>query len=64
MQELFWCTTVIFNNVKKQIYSLKSDMMLVLVFVISHTERKERNALFNDALNTFYLRLYGVRPFR
>ena len=22
--------------------------------------RKERNALFNDALNTFYLRLYGV----
>ena len=24
------------------------------------TER-ERNVLFNDALNTFYLRLYGVR---
>ena len=22
--------------------------------------RKERNVLFNDALNTFYLRLYGV----
>ena len=22
---------------------------------------RERNALFNDALNTFYLRLYGVR---
>ena len=22
--------------------------------------RKEGNALFNDALNTFYLRLYGV----
>ena len=22
--------------------------------------RKERNILFNDALNTFYLRLYGV----
>ena len=21
----------------------------------------ERNVLFNDALNTFYLRLYGVR---
>ena len=28
----------------------------------SHTEgRKEGNVLFNDALNTFYLRLYGVR---
>ena len=23
--------------------------------------RKERNVLFNDALNTFYLRLYGVK---
>ena len=22
---------------------------------------KERNVLFNDALNTFYLRLYGIR---
>ena len=26
------------------------------------TEReREKNVLFNDALNTFYLRLYGVR---
>ena len=24
-------------------------------------ERKEGNVLFNDALNTFYLRLYGIR---
>ena len=24
------------------------------------TGRKEGNVLFNDALNTFYLRLYGV----
>ena len=27
---------------------------------IGYWER-ERNVLFNDALNTFYLRLYGVR---
>ena len=27
----------------------------------SPVPRKERNDLFNDALNTFYLRLYGVR---
>ena len=27
---------------------------------VSNLER-ERNVLFNDALNTFYLRLYGVR---
>ena len=26
----------------------------------SDSERKEGNVLFNDALNTFYLRLYGV----
>ena len=27
----------------------------------TQTGRKEGNVLFNDALNTFYLRLYGVR---
>ena len=26
----------------------------------SHSERKEGNVLFNDALNTFYLQLYGI----
>ena len=26
----------------------------------SDSERKEGNVLFNDALNTFYVRLYGV----
>ena len=26
--------------------------------------RKERNVLFNDALNTFYLRLYGRKEGR
>ena len=28
---------------------------------ISNNEEGQRNVLFNDALNTFYLRLYGVR---
>ena len=27
----------------------------------SDSKRKEGNVLFNDTLNTFYLRLYGVR---
>ena len=27
----------------------------------SERGRKEGNVLYNDALNTFYLRLYGVR---
>ena len=30
-------------------------------FTILIVKRKEGNVLFNDALNTFYLRLYGVR---
>ena len=29
--------------------------------LINESGRKEGNVLFNDALNTFYLRLYGVR---
>ena len=29
--------------------------------LVRHSQRKEGNVLFNDALNTFYLRLYGVR---
>ena len=33
----------------------------ILNFLSSTEERKEGNVLFNDALNTFYLRLYGIR---
>ena len=32
-----------------------------LVNRIERERERERNVLFNDALNTFYLRLYGVR---
>ena len=32
-----------------------------VIFAIQLHGRKEGNVLFNDALNTFYLRLYGVR---
>ena len=42
---------------------LKSRIKLLLCFLKpkQHTaSRKEENVLFNDALNTFYLRLYGV----
>ena len=31
-----------------------------LAYMLNQQER-ERNVLFNDALNTFYLRVYGVR---
>ena len=30
-------------------------------FIYSYMGERERNVLFNDALNTFYLRLYGFR---
>ena len=30
-------------------------------WVTTRERERERNVLFNDALNTFYLRLYGVR---
>ena len=38
-------------------------LLLSLCFIIYKLERgrKEGNVLFNDALNTFYLQLYGVR---
>ena len=32
-----------------------------LVHLCHRIGRKEGNVLFNDALNTFYLRIYGVR---
>ena len=39
---------------------MASDIWLRTIQIVSKRER-ERNVLFNDALNTFYLRLYGVR---
>ena len=38
-------------------------MMVIWVIWTSGNRplERERNVLFNDALNTFYLRLYGVR---
>ena len=36
---------------------MASDIWLRTILIV----RKEGNVLFNDALNTFYLRLYGVR---
>ena len=40
-------------------------VIVILVDTLFYTafkaRERERNVLFNDALNTFYLRLYGVR---
>ena len=41
--------------------SLKDKAFDLIRKTYLHYARKEGNALFNDALNTFYLGLYGVR---
>ena len=40
----------------------QTDSIPAYITRLNHREegRKEGNVLFNDALNTFYLRLYGV----
>ena len=38
-----------------------SDILYALLTLSGCYHMKEGNVLFNDALNTFYLRLYGVR---
>ena len=42
-------------------FSIKLSFFKYRTIQIKATGRKEGNVLFNDALNTFYLRLYGVR---
>ena len=43
--------------------AIYTSVCLFCVFVCGgrNVIRKEGNVLFNDTLNTFYLRLYGVR---
>ena len=36
------------------------SVCVCVAFLSIRTGRKEESVLFNDALNTFYLRLYGV----
>ena len=43
------------------IYGYMASDIIIMVKDHSDSERKEGNVVFNDALNTFYLRLYGVR---
>ena len=40
---------------------LSLKIQVIFYIHIIETGRKEGNVLFNDTLNTFYLRLYGVR---
>ena len=42
-------------------YSVIIHYIFIFYFYFKKEGRKKGNVLFNDALNTFYLRLYGVR---
>ena len=55
---LVYCINV-FNNIFNVTYHIIHCQCLPNYH--RHSREKERNVLFNDALNTFYLRLYGVR---
>ena len=64
-KEEFWNFYQILNQddnikLKATISDQSIDFYLKNKVFFKSTER-ERNVLFNDALNTFYLRLYGVR---
>ena len=56
------------NNAKATLFNLLTSageisrpISCKLTHRLPDTGERERNVLFNDALNTFYLRLYGVR---
>ena len=54
----------IFFKVGRIIQAVAVWIGIGVVLTVRKEGRKEGNVLFNDALNTFYLRLYGVRgPF-
>ena len=64
MELIFWSE---YLNIQRAVWSEVFHSpgshygVLVLKYQTTHDTRKEGNVLFNDALNTFYLRLYGVR---
>ena len=50
------------NENAKTLFKIKTDITLNLGMCTVLIGRKKGNVLFNDALNAFYLRLYGVKP--
>ena len=48
-------------EVSSRVVNYQAVILTSLVCFSVHNFEKEGNVLFNDTLNTFYLRLYGVR---
>ena len=65
---------IVYNDYYRVISYRRSQMITTILEISGYTNsvipvrgRKERNVLFNDALNTFYLRwrqIYGKGPLR
>ena len=49
------------SGLKKPYLIINKNIHMGYTYAHARKGRKEGNVLFNDALNTFYLRLYGVR---
>ena len=43
------------------ITNLQTEVIAHIYMFLTYLIRKERNVLFNDALNKFYLPLYGIK---
>ena len=66
--KLFPFSNILYKQTKKRFISNTVQTRRLDSFEVAHQTatvssiiRKERNVLFNDTLNTFYLRLYGIR---
>ena len=47
------------STINPPLLAILPDRTILILYPVPR--RKEGNVLFNDALNTFYLRLYGIR---
>ena len=52
---------MVFNKIRQYNIHIFDIFDKIILIEWKNSGRKEGNVLFNDSLNTFYLRLYGVR---
>ena len=57
-REMFYLTT---HSTHFMNGYMASDIWLRTILIVRKEREREKNVLFNDALHTFYVRLYGVR---
>ena len=50
-----------YKHTQASTYSMFKPLNIKAIFLYESETERQRNVLFNDALNTFYLRLYVVK---